>query len=114
MPQCCIAQFKYVELFDTVLLALRNKPLDFLHWYHHAATLLLCWMQLRAQTCVQWLGVFCVHCGGPLRVFVSVVIYVNLFVHIIMYAYYGMAALGMSPWWKRYLTQLQVCSDYRL
>ena len=32
--------FKYVELIDTFLLALRGKPIQFLHIYHHAATLI--------------------------------------------------------------------------
>ena len=62
--------FKYVELFDTVLLGLRGKPIPFLHRcprellarssllvvrcsYHHAATLVLTFTQLRAQSCVQ-------------------------------------------------------------
>lgn len=41
---------KYLELSDTVLLCLRGKPLPFLHVYHHAATLVLCWTQLVAKS----------------------------------------------------------------
>lgn len=37
---------------------------------------------------------------------------VNTFVHIVMYSYYGLAALGPHMqkylWWKRYLTRLQL------
>ena len=37
---------------------------------------------------------------------------INSFVHVIMYAYYGLAALGPHMhkylWWKRYLTMLQM------
>jgi len=83
--------FKYVELFDTVLLVLRGKPTPFLHVYHHAATLVLCWSQMRAQSCLQW-----------------AVIIINLFVHIVMYLYYALHALGIDVWWKRYLTVTQI------
>ena len=39
---------------------------------------------------------------------------VNAFIHVIMYTYYGMAALGPQfqkyLWWKKYLTRLQLVS----
>lgn len=39
---------------------------------------------------------------------------INTFVHVIMYSYYGLAALGPHMqkylWWKRYLTSLQLVS----
>ena len=40
---------KYYELLDTMLLALRGRPTPTLHVFHHAATLVLCWSQVRAQ-----------------------------------------------------------------
>mmetsp|Transcript_53795 Transcript_53795/g.131834 ORF Transcript_53795/g.131834 Transcript_53795/m.131834 type:complete len:268 (-) Transcript_53795:16-819(-) len=83
--------FKYYELLDTVLLVLRKKPVIFLHEYHHAATLVLTWSQLREHSTVQW-----------------VPISINLFVHILMYYYYAMTALKISVWWKKYLTTLQI------
>lgn len=83
--------FKFVELWDTCLLALRNKPTPFLHVYHHAATLILCWSQMYSQSCMQW-----------------VVIGINLFVHIVMYLYYALHAIGIDVWWKRYLTVTQI------
>lgn len=82
---------KYVELGDTFLLALRGKPTPFLHVYHHAATLVLCLTQLRGQTSLQWL-----------------VVTINLFVHVAMYAYYALQTLGYNVWWKRYITVLQI------
>lgn len=34
---------KIPELFDTIFIVLRKKPLIFLHWYHHVTVLLYCW-----------------------------------------------------------------------
>ena len=82
---------KYVELFDTVLLVIKYKPLEFLHVYHHAATLLLTWTQLLAETAVQW-----------------VMIWINLLVHIIMYYYYAQVSRGQKIWWKQYVTTIQI------
>jgi len=83
--------FKYVELFDTVLLALRGRETAFLHVYHHAATLVLCWSNLLWQSCVQW-----------------VPISINLGIHVVMYLYFGLHALGFDCWWKKYLTMMQI------
>lgn len=32
----------------------------------------------------------------------------NSFVHIIMYYYYAMTAVGYRIWWKRYITAIQL------
>lgn len=84
--------FKFYELFDTVLLAVRGKPIRFLHIYHHAITIVLSWAHLRGETCVQWVPLVC-----------------NLAVHVVMYGYYAVNAIGYRPWWKRYLTKMQIC-----
>ncbi|KAF8140257.1 GNS1/SUR4 membrane protein [Boletus edulis] len=83
--------FKYIELFDTVFLALKKKHMAFLHVFHHSATALLCFTQLNGKTSVSW-----------------VVISLNLLVHVIMYYYYYATAGGAKIWWKKYLTSLQI------
>ncbi|KAI9572962.1 GNS1/SUR4 membrane protein [Boletus coccyginus] len=83
--------FKYIELFDTVFLSLKKKPLAFLHVFHHSATALLCFTQLNGKTSVSW-----------------VVISLNLLVHVIMYYYYYATAGGAKIWWKKYLTTMQI------
>ncbi|CCL98961.1 uncharacterized protein FIBRA_00969 [Fibroporia radiculosa] len=83
--------FKYLELLDTVFLALKKKPLAFLHVYHHSATALLCYTQLNGRTSVQWIPIT-----------------INLSVHVLMYYYYYATAGGAKIWWKKYLTTMQI------
>lgn len=83
--------FKYYELIDTALLALKGKSIIFLHWYHHAATLVLTYVFLSSYAGLQW-----------------VIIVMNLIVHVAMYAYYSLSALRVRCWWKRYITVLQI------
>ena len=37
---------KFYEMIDTVVLALKKKPLEFLQMYHHASIVMLCWSWL--------------------------------------------------------------------
>jgi len=83
--------FKYLELLDTVFLALKKKPLQFLHVFHHSATALLCFTQLDGKTSISW-----------------TVISLNLAVHVLMYYYYYATAGGAKIWWKKYLTTMQI------
>ncbi|ETO33770.1 hypothetical protein RFI_03334 [Reticulomyxa filosa] len=45
----------YFWLLDTIFLALKKKPINFLHAYHHPATLVLTWGQLVDNTGIQWI-----------------------------------------------------------
>ncbi|KAG7227413.1 hypothetical protein INR49_000418 [Caranx melampygus] len=89
---------KVIELSDTIFFILRkkNSQLSFLHVYHHA-TMIFNW----------WAGVKYVAGGQSFLIGL-----INSLVHIVMYLYYGLAALGPSMakylWWKRYLTSLQL------
>lgn len=84
--------FKVWEFLDTCFLAIRKKPISFLHSYHHAATLILTWSQMMEHSAPQWVPIF-----------------LNLWVHVIMYYYYAMSALRIRVWWKKYLTTIQIC-----
>lgn len=78
----------------------RRKPeqVTFLHAYHHG-TMFVIW----------WIGAKFVAGGQSISPII-----VNSFVHIIMYTYYLLAALGISVWWKRYITQLQLAQFWTM
>lgn len=83
---------KYYELIDTFLIVFKKKPVDNLHFYHHAATLFLTYTQQVYHSSVQWVPIL-----------------VNLFIHIIMYYYYMLCSMGYrNIWWKKSLTILQI------
>lgn len=89
---------KFIEFFDTIFFILRKKSnqVTFLHVYHHISICLVWW------TVVKWSPGGSTYFGGSL----------NCFVHVIMYFYYMVSALGPEfrkyLWWKKYLTSLQL------
>jgi len=83
---------KYYETVDTVLMALRKKPIIFLHIFHHMIVILVTWKWLDDQ----WLN------GSWWCTLV------NSLVHFFMYYYYLIASLGHTVWWKKYITQGQI------
>ena len=93
MARWCIAFYlsKYYELIDTVFLVIRKKQLTVLHVFHHALVIPISWMAVHSQIYMGWITSFN-----------------NTGVHIIMYYYFAIYALGHRPWWKRYLTSLQI------
>jgi len=83
---------KFYELLDSYLLVLKKKPLLFLHVFHHTVMPFVCWAGLEGRWCMAlWTSVFW-----------------NSFVHVIMYYYYFISSIGYNPWWKKYLTILQI------
>ncbi|XP_069705033.1 very long chain fatty acid elongase 4-like isoform X2 [Periplaneta americana] len=89
---------KIFELADTVFFVLRKKhqQVTFLHVYHHSIMVLVVWYIYKYVPCEQ----------------ASVCLLINSFVHIFMYTYYMLAALGPRfqkyLWWKKYVTLLQL------
>jgi len=82
---------KYYELFDTVIIVLKKRPLIFLHVYHHCITIVLVYVMLDYMVGVQWLCITA-----------------NAFVHIPMYVYYALSSMGIEVWFKKYITKLQI------
>lgn len=90
---------KLIDFFDTLFFVLRKKnsqQITFLHVYHHATMPLTVWIVFRFVP------------GGH-SVFMPTV---NSFVHVVMYFYYLVAAMGPRfqkyLWWKKYLTGFQM------
>lgn len=86
------------DLLDTVFFVLTKKQshITFLHVHHHAVMVVLIW-------------VFGKYLPG---IEMAVVGVCNTVVHMCMYFYYLIAALGPAYkkylWWKKYLTLLQI------
>ncbi|VDL99011.1 unnamed protein product [Schistocephalus solidus] len=87
---------KFIEMLDTVFFLWRGKldQVTFLHVFHHAAMPPSIWWGVKYAP------------GGIVFMFPLA----NSFVHVIMYTYYGLAAMGAYRflWWKKYLTVLQM------
>jgi len=87
------AYSKYFELVDTLLLILKTpeRPVPFLHWYHHFTVLLFTWYAANFQLAVG-------------LTFISM----NALVHTFMYWYYFQKERGYDPIWAKPLTIGQI------
>ncbi|CAH2074986.1 unnamed protein product, partial [Iphiclides podalirius] len=88
---------KVTELLDTVFFVLRkkNSQITFLHVYHHTIMVAITWSTLKYEPTYS-------------TIFLGTI---NSFVHIVMYAYYGLSSfpgLAKYLWWKKYLTSMQM------
>ncbi|XP_076618285.1 very long chain fatty acid elongase AAEL008004-like [Colletes latitarsis] len=89
---------KFTEFMDTIFFVLRKKNdhISTLHVIHHGIMPISVWFGVKFTP------------GGHGTFFG----FLNTFVHIVMYSYYLLAALGpkIQPylWWKKYLTTLQM------
>ncbi|KAI6178928.1 Elongation of very long chain fatty acids protein [Aphelenchoides besseyi] len=84
---------KMAELGDTIFIVLRKRPLIFLHWYHHVATLNYGIYSYNNQTAYNtW------------------IVWLNFSVHAVMYTYYFLSACNIrSPAWiSRLITSSQI------
>ncbi|KAJ2824516.1 hypothetical protein IWW50_003294, partial [Coemansia erecta] len=82
---------KYYELFDTVIILLKGRPASLLQVYHHAGVILV------------------MYAGNYLSAASTIfIVWENAGVHTIMYTYYALTVLGISPPGKQYLTTLQI------
>lgn len=89
---------KFTEFMDTIFFVLRkkNNHVSTLHVIHHGCMPMSVWFGVKFTP------------GGHSTFFGLL----NTFVHIVMYSYYLLAALGprVQPylWWKKYLTAFQM------
>ncbi|KAM5574556.1 elongation of fatty acids protein 3-like [Rosa sericea] len=84
---------KLLELLDTLFIILSGslRRLSFLHVYHHATVLVMCYLWLHTRQSL-----------------FPVALVTNASVHVLMYAYYLLCALGIRPRWKRAVTDCQI------
>ncbi|BET02250.1 GNS1/SUR4 family [Nesidiocoris tenuis] len=89
---------KLSELLDTVFFVMRKKDnqITFLHLYHHTGMPMMAWSTTK-------------YYPGGHAAFIGTI---NSFVHVVMYSYYMLAAMGPEIqkylWWKKWLTSLQL------
>lgn len=89
---------KFTEFFDTIFFVLAKKydHVSTLHVIHHGVMPMSVWFGVKFTP------------GGHSTFFGLL----NTFVHIVMYTYYMLSAMGPSVrkylWWKKYLTGLQM------
>ncbi|KAK7246846.1 hypothetical protein RIF29_41716 [Crotalaria pallida] len=84
---------KFLELIDTLLIILSRsiRRLSFLHVYHHATVLIMSYLWLQTSQSL-----------------FPIALVTNASVHVIMYGYYFLSALGVRPRWKRVVTDCQI------
>lgn len=89
---------KVIELMDTVIFILRKKDgqVTFLHVFHHSVLPWSWWWGIKIAP-------------GGMGSFHAMI---NSSVHVVMYLYYGLSALGpvAQPylWWKKHMTAIQL------
>jgi hypothetical protein len=90
---------KYIDMMDTVFMALRNKrrQISFLHLYHHI-TILLIWS----------FSMF----NGKAYGYASFLALINSCIHFMMYFHYFITSMGCTNPFKKYLTRMQIGQFY--
>lgn len=90
---------KFADWADTTFYVLRKKnaSINFLHLYHHISVPVFGYLILKIN---------------PVLPSAHLFIIINCFIHVVMYGYYALSALGPSVqpylWWKKYITVMQL------
>ncbi|XP_030539315.1 elongation of fatty acids protein 3-like [Rhodamnia argentea] len=84
---------KILEFVDTFLIILSGsiRRLSFLHVYHHATVVIMCYVWLNTS-----------------QSFFPVALTINTSVHVLMYSYYFLCSVGVRPKWKKLVTHCQI------
>ncbi|OMJ15986.1 Elongation of fatty acids protein 3 [Smittium culicis] len=82
---------KFYEIIDTIIILMKGRRSSTLQTYHHSGAIICMYMGVR----------YC-----PAAIFYFVI--VNSFIHTIMYSYYALTCIGITPPGKQYLTTLQI------
>lgn len=84
---------KYYELADTFLQLFAGKipPNFFLHVYHHSLVIFMAWIWLQSSASMQFIGLL-----------------FNTAVHVVMYYYFYLKSIGITPKWKSWVTKFQI------
>lgn len=111
---------KLTEFADTTFFVLRKKKtqITWLHLYHHALTPMEAWLLVKfisgssgKSFSSKFFDDTCWFFVGGNATFPNIL---NNFVHVLMYFYYMLAAMGPQYqkylWWKKYMTELQIVS----
>jgi len=89
---------KYMDFLDTLIILLRKKSeqLSFLHLWHHS-TIAIVWGWVVNTWPTE--GSSAVYAYGA---------WINSCVHVVMYFYYGLTAMGIRPPFKKLVTMVQL------
>lgn len=91
---------KYLDFTDTLIIALRKKDeqLSFLHLWHHS-TIVIVWGWVVNTWPTAEEGGSAAYAYGA---------WINSCIHVIMYGYYGLTAMGIKPPFKKAVTVCQL------
>lgn len=114
---------KLVDMLDTFFFAFKkkNSHVSFLHVWHHISLPFAGWLFMKYNPCkcgylwLRWPSMrptdraLSLSTDMPTQCIVPLI---NTLIHVIMYSYYALAALGPEfqkyLWWKKYITQIQL------
>ncbi|CAL1352659.1 unnamed protein product [Linum trigynum] len=87
--------YEYVDTLLIILSSSASRRLSFLHVYHHATVVVMCYISLHTAQSMY-----------------PGILVTNSVVHVVMYLYYLMCSLGKRPTWKKLVTDCQIVQFY--